>query len=112
MIGNHEEMKFAYDGKQVVIYNITGNTWSSVNAPATIDQTMDMLANRYGMALPLVDLLFSDPYKDLSARLRSGVYLGTGYGSTPNVITSHSGRIRSTGNCGLKTARTHCRAKL
>jgi len=77
--GDREEMKFAYDGKQVVIYNITGNTWSSVEAPATIDQTMDMLANHYGMALPLVDLIFSDPYKDLTARLRSGEYLGTGY---------------------------------
>ena len=52
VIGDREEMKFAYDGKQVVIYNITGNTWSSVDAPATIDQTMDMLANRYGMATP------------------------------------------------------------
>ena len=28
---------------------------------------------------PLVDLIVSDPYKDLTARVRSGEYLGTGY---------------------------------
>ena len=79
VIGDREEMKFAYDGKQVVLYNVAGKTWSAVDAPATIDETMDMLANRYGMSLPLVDFIFSDPYKDLTARVRSGEYLGTGY---------------------------------
>jgi hypothetical protein len=79
VIGDREEMKFAYDGKQVVMYNVQGKTWSSVDAPASVDETMDMLASKYGMALPLVDLVFSDPYKDLTARVRSGEYLGTGY---------------------------------
>jgi hypothetical protein len=79
VVGDREEMQFAYDGKQVVIYNVNGKAWSSVKAPATIDQTMDMLANQYGMALPLVDLLVADPYKDLIARVKNGQYIGTGY---------------------------------
>jgi len=79
VIGDRDEMKFAYDGKQVVMYNVQGKTWSAVDAPATVDETMDMLANKYGMTLPLVDLVFSDPYKDLTARVRTGQYLGTGY---------------------------------
>ena len=72
VVGDREEMKFAYDGKQVVIYNVHGKAWSSVDAPASIDQAMDMLANQYGMALPLVDLVVA-----VAVVLFTGLYLAS-----------------------------------
>jgi hypothetical protein len=47
--------------------------------PASIDDTLDTLAGKYGMALPLADLVFADPYKGLTENVRSSQYLGTGY---------------------------------
>jgi hypothetical protein len=38
-----------------------------------------MLAQKFGLTIPLADLLFADPYKTLIANVRSAQYLGMGY---------------------------------
>lgn len=73
------DLQFRYDGKRVALYNPATNSWGATAAPASIDETLDMLADKYGMPLPLADLVFADPYKTLSENLRSGEHLGTGY---------------------------------
>lgn len=77
--GDLEDLRFWYDGKQVTVYNKRTNSVGSTDAPATIDAALDMLASRYGLALPLADLLFSDPYKSLVGQVRSGQYVGIGW---------------------------------
>lgn len=77
--GDLEDLRFWYDGKQVTVYNKRTNSVGATDAPATIDATLDMLAGKYGLALPLADLLFSDPYKSLIGQVRSGQYVGTGF---------------------------------
>ena len=42
----------------------------------SIDATLDMLQDRYGLVLPLADLLYADPYAVLSEKLSYGRYLG------------------------------------
>jgi hypothetical protein len=77
--GDLEDLQFRYDGKQVTLYNPRNKSWGKADAPASIDDTLDMLAGKYGMALPLADLAFADPYKCLTENVRSGEYLGVGY---------------------------------
>jgi hypothetical protein len=77
--GDLEDLRFWYDGKRVTMLNPRTNTYGQTDAPPTIDATFDMLAEKYGLVVPLADLLFGDPYKTLIAGARSGTYIGTGY---------------------------------
>jgi hypothetical protein len=77
--GDVEDLQFRYDGKRVTLFNPRTNSYGSAAVPASIDETLDTLAEKYGMALPLADLVFADPYKSLSENVRSGDYLGKGY---------------------------------
>jgi hypothetical protein len=74
-----EEMSYWYDGKRVTALNRRTNAYAVTDAPPTIDATFDMLAERYGMVIPLSDLLFEDPYKALVTGARAGLYVGTGH---------------------------------
>lgn len=77
--GDLDDLRFWYDGKRVTVYNKRTNSVGGTDAPPTIDAALDMLATRYGLALPLADLLFADPYKTLVGQVRSGQYVGLGY---------------------------------
>jgi hypothetical protein len=79
VVGDREDLAFVYDGKTVTLHNRGDNVYGSTPAPAAIDDMFDMLAEKFAMTLPMSDLLFSNPYKALIGRVRSGRYLGTGY---------------------------------
>jgi hypothetical protein len=76
--GDLDSVEFWCDGKRCGLYDKDSNTHSTADAPPTIDAVLDGLADKYGIAVPLADVLISDPYKSLMSRARSGVYLGTG----------------------------------
>ncbi len=65
-----------YDGKTVTVLDKEHNTYAVIEAPPTIDATLDMLEDEYGVGLPLKDVLFSDPYAVLSEGITYGRYLG------------------------------------
>ena len=50
--------------------------YATVAAPATIDATLDRLQDEYGIAMPLMDLLYADPYSVLTETVTYGRYLG------------------------------------
>lgn len=79
VVGDLDDLQFRYDGKRVTLYNPRTRSYGSTDAPATIEDTLDTLAQKYGMVMPLADLAFSDPYKCLTENVRSGQYIGTGY---------------------------------
>ena len=65
-----------YDGRTVTVLDKEHNVYTTIEAPGTIDATLDTLADDYGVVLPLVDLLYSDPYAVLMAGVTYGRYLG------------------------------------
>lgn len=74
--GDEEQMQFASsDGKVYIVNNLT-KCYAMTDVPKSIDEMFDFLAQKYGMTAPLCDLVFSDPYKVLTERVRSGQYLG------------------------------------
>jgi len=79
MVGDNEDLQFRYDGSKVTLYNPRTNSWGSVDSPGTVDQTLDSLVQKFGVAIPLADMVFPDPYKDLIENVRSGQYVGIGY---------------------------------
>jgi hypothetical protein len=79
VVGDFEDLAFIYDGQSVVLLNRKTDSFGTAQAKASIDATCDMLAEQYGMVLPLADFLFADAYKTLISNARSGQYLGAGY---------------------------------
>jgi hypothetical protein len=65
-----------YDGRTVTVLDKEHNVYATIEAPGTIDATFDKLTDEYGVVLPLVDLLYSDPYAVLMAGVTYGRYLG------------------------------------
>ena len=54
--------------------------------PETIDRTLDAIAERYDMALPMGDLFYSSAAKALLSDTTTGGYVGTeNVGNTPAV---------------------------
>jgi hypothetical protein len=78
--GDLEDQQLQYDGKRLGIFLGRDNVFGTAgDVPATNDATLDLLAEKYGLVIPLADLVFADPYKVLTERLMAGEYLGKGY---------------------------------
>jgi hypothetical protein len=67
---------FWYDGKSATIYDPSTPFYASEAAPAEIDGVLDMVLARLGFSLPLVDFLYSDPYRSVRQNVQYGLDLG------------------------------------
>jgi hypothetical protein len=67
-----------YDGQSLTIYDEDLNVYAIFEAPATIDATLDLIADR-GIVMPLDDLLSSEPCAGLGEHVQSGYYVGLNY---------------------------------
>jgi hypothetical protein len=65
-----------YDGKSITLLNRAQNFYGTVPAPASLDQALDTASERFGITLPLEDLVVSDPYQNAMAKVTSGIDLG------------------------------------
>ena len=50
--------KFIYDGRSFTVFAPRVGYFASISAPGTIDQTVDLIYERYGVILPLADLFY------------------------------------------------------
>jgi hypothetical protein len=66
-----------YDGKKITLAVQQEKVFAQSRMPETIDRTLDALAERYDMALPLADLFYSSPAKALLSDTTTGGYAGT-----------------------------------
>ena len=75
-----------YNGKTLTIASHPEKVFAQAPMPDTIDRTLDALAERYDMPLPLGDLLHSSAEKALLSDTTTGGYVGTeNVGDTPCV---------------------------
>ena len=73
-----------YDGKKLTVSVQQEKVFAQAPMPENIDRTLDALAERYDMALPLADLFYSNPAKALLSDTTTGGYAGTeNVGDTP-----------------------------
>lgn len=64
------------DGKTITMLDEDQNVYGQIEDPGTIDDMMDLLLERYGVSMPLADLLSSDVYEVLMGGVLSGEYVG------------------------------------
>jgi hypothetical protein len=66
-----------YNGKTLTIASHPHKVFAQAPMPETIDRTLDALAERYDMALPMGDLLYGSAEKALLSDTTTGGYAGT-----------------------------------
>ncbi len=67
------------DGSTLTVLDRDENVYASIPAPGTIDETIDMLLEKYGMSVPAADLLSANPYDALTQGCDEVFYVGEGY---------------------------------
>lgn len=65
-----------YDGKSITLLNRVQNLYGSIPAPPTLDEALDLASERFGITMPLEDLMVSDPYHNAIRKAVSGTDLG------------------------------------
>jgi hypothetical protein len=65
-----------YDGHTLSVLDKDRNAYFTAEAPATIDATLDAVAERLGIVVPLSDLVYADPYAVLMEGVLYGEYRG------------------------------------
>ena len=65
-----------YDGKSLTLLNRIQHFYGSIVAPTTLDEALDVASERFGITLPLEDIIVSDPYKSAMAKVTAGIHLG------------------------------------
>jgi hypothetical protein len=73
-----------YNGKTLTIASHPHKVFAQARMPETIDRTLDALAERYDMALPMGDLFYGSPEQALLSDSAKGGYAGIeNVGDTP-----------------------------
>ena len=65
-----------YDGANFSLYTPEANVYASTAAAPTIDETLDLLATRYRISLPVTDILVANPDSRLAQNFTSETYVG------------------------------------
>jgi hypothetical protein len=64
------------DGKTLTVLDLERNLYGTADAPPTVDQAVDLLAENYGITVPLEDMLVADPYASAMKNVTDGGYFG------------------------------------
>jgi hypothetical protein len=80
----HRNLETWYDGRMLTVAVHNEKVFAQAPMPETIDRTLDAIAERYDMPLPLGDLFYSSAEKALLSDTATGGYAGTeNVGETP-----------------------------
>jgi hypothetical protein len=76
VIGDGFRRAIWYDGSRLTIYDPVQRLFARFKAPATIAGTVSVARNRFGLDVPLAQLVAGNSYDGLIAKVRSGRYVG------------------------------------
>jgi len=65
-----------YDGKVVTLFDPTQNFFAQTDAPATTDETLMMLMEKFQTSFPVAGVLLAEPYEKMRDGLKTAVDLG------------------------------------
>jgi hypothetical protein len=65
-----------YDGQTLTVLDRVFNEYVVIDAPATVEATIDFAVAEYGLTLPVADVLVDNPYDSLTRNVQTGTYLG------------------------------------
>ena len=74
--GDIVDQEFYYDGKTLTLYDKESNHYVTVEAPPTIDETIDFAREQLDLYAPGGDLIYKNTYSILTEDVISGSYIG------------------------------------
>jgi len=75
--GDSFHRKFAYDGTSMTILDVGQGLYASFEAPPTIDGMLALARQKFGVRLPLGEVIVAKPVDSILPNIESGLYLGT-----------------------------------
>jgi hypothetical protein len=76
--GGYADVQLVYDGKTVSIYGNNAKAYVQADLAGTVDQLVDLIQARSGVAMPGTDLLLSNSYDELLSSVVVAKYIGQG----------------------------------
>ena len=70
------EIAVRYDGHTVTASSGPDKVWAQTDVPGTLDETMDDVARRFGLPVPIADVVYSSPYDAFIGRTSKGGFVG------------------------------------
>jgi hypothetical protein len=59
---DERDVKVTYDGKTLTVVGERAKIYAKIQAPATLDETLDLVSERYDISIAVADFLYSSPY--------------------------------------------------
>jgi hypothetical protein len=76
--GGYADVELVYDGKTISLYGNNAKSYVQADLPGTVDQMIDAIQTRSGVAMPGTDLLLSNSYDELMSTAVDGQHIGLG----------------------------------
>jgi hypothetical protein len=64
-----------HQGKQLTVLDVPTKKYATIETPERINDMLDLLADKYGVIVPLDDFLYPDPYATLTEHAETGTYV-------------------------------------
>ena len=77
-VGGYTDIELVDDGKTVTLLGKQINKYAQINAPGSIDQTIDELRGKVNAELPGADLILADPYAAMMEDVLDAKHIGLG----------------------------------
>lgn len=76
--GGYADVELVYDGKAISVYGNNAKSYVQADAPGTVDQMVDAIQAKSGVAMPGTDLLLSNAFDEMMATTTEGRHIGLG----------------------------------
>jgi hypothetical protein len=77
-VGGYSDVTLVFDGKTVSVLGKNINGYAQFDGPKSVDQLIEELRARYGLALPGADFLLSNSYEALATGILEAKHIGRG----------------------------------
>jgi hypothetical protein len=69
---DNRDVKVTYDGSTVTVIGDAHKIYATIKAPATLDETLDLVSGRYDLRVAVADFLYSSPYDSFADKEAKG----------------------------------------
>ena len=69
---DQRDVKVTYDGKIVTVVGDAQKIYATIKAPPTLDETLDLVSERYDLRVAVADFLYSSPYDSFAEKEAPG----------------------------------------
>jgi hypothetical protein len=76
--GGYADIEVFFDGKTISVNNKGNNAFAQLDSPGSVDQLIDLLRDKYGVAAPGADLLYSNAFDVLMEDVVEEKHIGRG----------------------------------